>query len=166
MNTYPATREALIERIIIERAKLDALLAPLSDDELVGRAMENGWTPKDLMAHISYWERRAERMIGLAARGEPVPGGDAGDAAEGWVDRANARALADGRARTLAAVRAEYEQSAGDLVATLDRCNEALLFDPARSVAGSGAPLAVFIAGDTYEHYAEHGDALAAWLAM
>jgi hypothetical protein len=45
-----------------ERARLEALVARLSDADL-GRAMPAGWTVAALLAHVAFWDQRIAALI-------------------------------------------------------------------------------------------------------
>ena len=47
-----------IERNAVERARLEALVARLSNDDLA-RTLDGGWTVAAKLAHLAFWEQRA-----------------------------------------------------------------------------------------------------------
>ena len=47
-----------VERNDAERERLRALLGRLGDDDL-GRVLEGGWTVAAVLAHLTFWDRRA-----------------------------------------------------------------------------------------------------------
>ncbi len=57
------TTQDLLTAIRRERAKLDALLAPLDEPSMLVAARDDGWTPKDILAHLTAWEQRLLRWI-------------------------------------------------------------------------------------------------------
>ncbi len=153
MRTNPG-KAVLLARIEGEHAKLEALLRPLSAGDMARPGLTSaGWTPTDLVAHLSDWERRAAEWSEAGLRGEPcaVPG-------EGytWQDlpRLNADVIAVWRERSLDEVRAAWQSSYERLLATVRAIDEADLVTPDRfSWTGPGWSLAQFVAECSSEHY-------------
>ena len=62
----------LLANIGRERTALDNLLAPLNDEAMLRPARDDGWTAKDILAHLTAWEQRLLRWIERwRATGEP-----------------------------------------------------------------------------------------------
>jgi hypothetical protein len=78
-------KQDLVAAICKERAKLDELFASLDGAAFVAAARDDGWTAKDVLAHITAWERRLLswierwRATGKPQRPEPGIGWDAID---------------------------------------------------------------------------------------
>src|ERR1700694_1058129 len=68
----------LLAAIRTERARLNALFAPMDDARMLGVMRNDGWTAKDVLAHVSAWERRLllwiERWRTTANPQRPEPG--------------------------------------------------------------------------------------------
>ena len=160
----PATKSELLDRITAERARLDALLEPLSGEQLARPGVEGDLSIKDLMAHIAWWERRMLTVLEFAARGERAPSLAREDEGDTWLDRVNAEVFARSQGRSLDEVRAEYRQSFEETIAAIQGYSEAELFDPEGLGRTIGHPALDVIAGNTYGHYEEHISSIRAWL--
>jgi hypothetical protein len=103
----------------------------------------NGWTRKQMLAHITAWHDRTVEAIGLLAEGGEVPG-DTED-----TDVINARAARASLGRTAGEVLAGMEESYRQVRRAVSRLTDAQL-------AANEAWLTAMIAGNTYGHYTEH----------
>jgi len=134
-------------------------LATLSDDDL-GRPVEgaHGWSGRDLMAHLVFWQ---EVAVGLA---RDLAAGDSSPTAEGvsaeWDKRGDAwndQILDEWRALPLSVVRARFGSAPLDL-------RNALADAPEARWWGNEEHRQTLIE-ETVEHYADHPSELAAILA-
>ena len=108
-------KNALLRDIRAGHASIANALAALDDEALLDPApgME-GWTRKDVVAHIEWWHEHTSNVVeGTRTGVDPYPGDD-----EPWdPDAWNARILAENRDRTAADVRAgeaaSYERLLG-----------------------------------------------------
>jgi hypothetical protein len=160
----PVDKTQLLAWITATRAELDAVIAPLTDAQMTAPGAEGELSVKDLLAHVSWWERRTLRALGYAARGEHPPKLAAEGEGEAGVNRVNSETFRANRDRSLADVRTEYERSGRDLVATLEGYSEADLFDEAGFSQNLAFPALYLIAGDSYLHYPDHVASIRRWL--
>ena len=66
------TTQDFLAAIKRERAPLDGRLGQLSDEALLRSARDDGWTAKDILAHLTAWEQRLLRWVGRwQATGDP-----------------------------------------------------------------------------------------------
>ena len=161
----PADKPQLLAWITASRAELDAVVAPLSDAQMVAPGAEGALSVKDLLAHVSWWERRTLRALDYTARGEAPPKLAAEGEGEAGVDRVNAETFRANQGCSLADVRTEYARSGRDLLAALNGYSEADLFDEEGFTKILEFPALYLIAGDTYLHYPDHLASIRAWLA-
>jgi hypothetical protein len=159
------TKDQLLDRIQREHATFADSFAQLSDAQMTHPGVQNEWSIKDILAHISFWHRRMSYLIDCALRGEPFTGlrneGEDGDAA---IDRVNAENEAANKHRPLAEVRAEYTQAYEQALASVSRLADNDLGTNSQRSMFLGGSLLELIAGDTYEHYQEHLPAIQAWV--
>jgi hypothetical protein len=160
----PVDKTQLLAWIVAARAELDAVIAPLSDAQMTAPGAEAALSVKDLLAHVSWWERRTLRALEYAARGEAPPKLAAEGEGEAGVNRVNAETFQTNRDRSLDDVRAEYTQSGRDLMAALESYSEADLFDEEGFTRILEFPALYLIAGDTYLHYPDHVTSIRGWL--
>ena len=161
----PVDKTQLLAWIAASHAELDAVIAPLTAEQMVAPGAEGALSVKDLLAHVSWWERRTLRALAYAARGEAPPKLAAEGEGEAGVNRVNAETFAANRDRSLADVHAEYTRSGRDLLVALDGYSEADLFDEGSFTRILEFPVLYLIAGDTYLHYPDHVASIRAWLA-
>ena len=125
----------------------------IDDEALAGLAPGlDGWTRKDVLAHVEWWNDHSSDVIEGARTGvDPYPGGD-----EPWdPDAWNARIVEENRDRTAADVRAGEAVSFARLVAAVEGSTEEDLFaeDPHPWLDGT---IAETVAADSSRHYPEH----------
>jgi hypothetical protein len=131
------------ERMRAEHGRLEALLANFSDEELVQPGRFGEWAVKDVLAHITFWERRLIAYVNGATESLIQPDEDE----QAAIDRINAGVLAANRDRPLAEVRAAFDASYQETLALAESLSAEDLADEA---------LYGLLAGDTFEHYREH----------
>lgn len=157
------------ERMVAEHAALTALIADLSDAQLAARPADGGWSIKDHLAHLAAWE------LGIAAllRGDPrftVMGLSATPSALGGIEAANRALQAHNADRTAPEVRAMLAEAHRQALAAIGALSDADLHRPYRHYAPAEArddahqPVAYWVAGDTYVHYADHRHTIEALL--
>jgi hypothetical protein len=142
-------RAGLLSRTRDQHAHLIALLAPLSDDELIqpGVTQPDAWSVKDHLAHLTWWASRVMDVIGGAS--DPLDTLPTDDRSE---DGINAALYALNRGRSLAEVRAAFGS-----------CHERLLRFIATVPDDKLAEHYGWISGNADEHYAEHVRMIEAW---
>lgn len=145
-------RNELLSKIHQGRTRLEAALAKFSDEQMTSLTLKNGWTFKDTLAHIGFWEHRAAALYQILKRGE-TPDGVATDAE---VDALNAKAHAENQNRSLAEVRQTEQGAYQELLVIAEAAPEADLFDPQRFPWTGGVAFVEHIAANTYDHYDEH----------
>jgi DinB family protein len=133
-----------------EHARLEALLAGVSDGEIVRQGAFGEWSVKDMLAHITFWEQRLIAYLNGARESLIQPGEDEQIA----IDRINAGVLAANRDRPLAEVRATFDESYQQTLRLVESFSGEDLAD--EEFFG-------LVAGDTFEHYREHIAMLQDW---
>ncbi len=134
-------------------------LAGLTDADLE-RSIEaaHGWTGRDLMAHLVFWQEVAVDLARDLAVGDESPSAERVSAQ--WAakrDAWNEEILEEWRAKPLAEVRARFDAAPSDLRAALASAPE---------VRWWGNPEhRETLLEETVEHYADHIDELSAIVA-
>ena len=153
-------REELIEAIRAGRAEVQAAWADIDEALLTRRpGPQSDWSVKDLIAHLSYWPQSIVRDVRAALKGETPPS----IANPTPVDEVNARVFSENRDRPLAAVQTDFHAAAEQVIELARSLSEDDLNNPSRFPWLNGEPLAERLAGETYEHFAEHLAELRAW---
>lgn len=155
------TRAELARRIEEGHQAFVALLAPLSAAQMTTPTVNGTWSIKDNLAHLTAWHDYLTGVLRGVATGEQppefVPGATTEDAQNEAVYQAN-------RDRTLEDVRGGFDTSYQAVLAALAALDESALNRPAPWSASQN-PVWGSVAGNTYDHYDEHGAIIRRWLA-
>ncbi|HEX8474181.1 MAG TPA: DinB family protein [Pyrinomonadaceae bacterium] len=95
----------LLERVREAHGKLTAALDGLSEAEATRTGLNENWSVKDALSHISAWEIEGTRMLEEIQRGTWKPQ----KFDKQMIDDFNARATEERRAASMAEVRAEFD---------------------------------------------------------
>ena len=129
----------LLAAIHATHAEMTAAAAALDDDALAGPAPEmEGWTRKDVLAHLEWWTTHSVNVLeGVRSGVDPYPGGDEPWDADAW----NARILAENQDRSADDVRRGEAESFVRLVAAVEGTTDEELFgeDPHPWLDGTAA---------------------------
>lgn len=163
-GSLPRDKAELLDRIQQTRAALEQTISQLNDAQLVAPGAASGWSVKDHLAHLAVWE------LSLAALLQRYPRHAAMEVDEATylcgADAINEIVYQRNKDRSLAEVLAAFRQAHQQVLAALDRLTDADLFktysqyQPDEPGEDNGEPILKWVAGNTYEHYAEHH----AWL--
>lgn len=158
-----AAKTDLLDAIRNARAALENALARLDDRTLAETILAGEWTGKDIMVHVSDWERRFLRWVEIGRRGEiparPEPGISWAD-----EDRLNQMIVERGRARSLDEVRAEFAAAYRAICEAIAAMSQDELFAPGYYAWTGDEPLVAIVRGVTIDHYAGHTADILAWL--
>ncbi|MBM4466464.1 MAG: ClbS/DfsB family four-helix bundle protein [Chloroflexi bacterium] len=64
-------KQAMLDLIRQERKRFDNVFRQINEMHLAEAPIVDGWTVKDVVAHVTTWERRTITWLATAARGEP-----------------------------------------------------------------------------------------------
>ncbi len=134
-------------------ARLEAAAAALDDAALLAQAPGmDGWTRKDVLAHVEWWNEHSVHVVeGVRSGVDPYP-----DTGEAWdIDAHNARVLEENRSRSAADVRRGEADTFRRLLTAVEAMPEDALLakDPVPWLPGT---LAGMVADDSSLHYPEH----------
>lgn len=132
------------------RAQFENALAQFSDEQLCIPNLHGGWSIKDLIAHIGFWEQHTARRFSALLRGVKPPEESL------TLDELNAQVYAQNRNKSLAEVRLAEQAAYEQLVLLTKNALDDALFNPRRFVWTEGKPFAEWIESNTYGHYEEH----------
>lgn len=145
-------RKELVDRIRNARVELEDVLARFDRRDLTEPSLSNGWSVKDILAHIGFWERRIATLYGILSKGE-LPQDTIG---AGGLDELNARVFADNQLLPLGIVQLNEQEAYNDLLKIAETAPENDLFDSQRFDWTQGEPFYNWIVENTYAHYADH----------
>lgn len=148
-NDVAQQRADLLRRSREEHARLEAILATLTDEQMLEPGVtEDDWSVKDHLAHLTWWEQRVVRVL---ARGEPDPL-DSMPVDIQDTDAINAHVYAHNRDRPLAEVRSAFDASYQEMLNLIETVPDDL---PAQQWG--------WIEGNAAGHYEEHRVMFEAW---
>ncbi len=148
----------LLVRIRAERDLLEEIIAALTPDQMLQPGACGAWTVKDILAHISAWERRMLAWIGSHLHGEPP------DVPLPWdVERMNAETYARFKDVPLAEVLEEFHLSYRDSLALVESLSEEQL-QTEYTDTWPMASLWLGVAANAHWHYKEHRESIQTWL--
>lgn len=152
----------LIEQIRAARQRLEEVVASFSPDQMTRPGLSGGWSVKDILAHVAAWEGRMVGWLETALQGETPqllpPGMTWAD-----LDLWNEQTYREHRNRALDDVQAGFAASYPRALQSVEAMPEDDLIDPDRFAWLEGHPLWRLVAANTFEHYAEHEEALRIW---
>jgi hypothetical protein len=149
----------LLDHIRGARAEWDRLVAKVDSSRYEQPGVSGEWTLKDVIAHISWYEREIAHMLRIRSYAE---------GSEWWglpSAEQNAHIYALNRDRSLPDILADSQTSYVDLVVAIERVSDEDLNDASRFAdSPPGAMPWEIIAQNSYEHYQHHTRDLQAWL--
>jgi len=154
------TRAELIHRITRAYERLRGLIAGVDPVRLSTDPVFDGWTVKDVLAHLAAWQSITVTNLFRLERGQPVLYARLDPQK---LDELNARFHAELKDWPLEKVLADLEGSYRQLINRISLLSEPELNDPRHFKQLRGRPLGQVIAENTSQHYEEHLPALEAW---
>lgn len=158
----PMTKARLLETLRSKRAEWEALLAQVPADRMTEPGVAGEWSVKDIIAHLTYYERWFADRLHEQLRGETYHPTELDGMGEARNDVIYQRIKNDSLADVLAASRQAFEK----LLAGVEAQPETFLIEP-QHFEGAPGPMRVWemLQGDVYEHYALHVPSIKNWLA-
>lgn len=150
----------LLDAIHKTRAEWDDLIAQVDRSRYEQPGVSGHWSLKDVLAHISWYEREIGHMLRIRSYAE---------GSEWWMlplDEQNQHIYELNKDRTLEDVLAESRATYADLLSALETISDEDLQDPERfEFHPPGALPWQIIAQNSSEHYPHHTRDLRGWLA-
>ena len=164
----PSSKAKLLKRLSNERARWETLLAEFEEEQLVAPILPEERSIKDVIAHLTAWQRRTAAHLEAALEGEESPAppdwpieGDDDEA----VDQINAWIYQTYRHHSLDEVLQEWHQVFQKVLDLGESLSERALTESDRYPWLEGEPLSEVLVS-SYEHYHdEHLVPLREWLA-
>ena len=156
----PTTVAALVIRIQAAFERFLPAIGRLSEDQLLDPRLPGGWSVKDVLAHLAWWDQWLLYTVQLSDRPGPIrrppPLFDEIPADnDRWADHMNARVYQFNRTRELSEIRAEFDIARQSVLQLVQSLSDADVFDADGLSAVVGQPVAPLLLG-IYEHYEEH----------
>ena len=157
------TKVKLIELIEIQRHSLDQALSHLEESQMSIPGVESDMSVKDILAHISAWERKICQWLEESAAGKvpqrPAPGFTWDD-----LDTVNLQIYEENKEKPLNEVLSEYHDSYQESLKIVKAFSEDDLIDPNHFEWREGDPLWHMVGGNTFWHYEEHESSIRKWI--
>jgi DinB superfamily len=147
---------AEMRRIELSWNELAELVNQVQDAGGLTKVGASGWTVKDHLVHVGAWERSLFALIQSQDRPAAMGVAETAEGADAINEEIRKLHARDTPEEALAYFRESHVQ----LVAALGKLTDADLQKPYSHFQPSGPeekrPVIGWVAGDTYEHYAEH----------
>lgn len=148
----------LLDKMREGRTQFAALIGQLSDEQMLTPSLDNGWTVKDVLAHVAWWANYAAGVIDALMDGR-TPDVEKPETDEA-VDALNAAAFARYQDMPVNDVLVMEQESYTRLLAAANRTTDDDLNNRQRFDWTKGRQLFVWIGGNSFWHYDEHVPAL------
>lgn len=155
------SKAELLEEIQTEWELLEVLLMELDEEQMLDTRAQNGWSVKDILAHITFWERLALDRLYAGRDGKPMQIELVGS----WdVDGLNMQTYTENKDRPLDEVLADTQDIHSELMNVLEGSEAGFIEGPLPFDWAQGTPVWRFVGENTSWHYKEHRQALEAWI--
>ena len=138
---------------------LDAIQG-LSDQDMETQSVSAGWTVKDIMVHLTRWEAELVKLLWQAKQGITPTTAHFGQES---VDDINARWHKESQSRPFKSVLNDFLGVRNQTIRRVEALTEKTLTDLSNFPWLEGEPLWKWIAGDSFEHEADHEAQIRAW---
>lgn len=161
-KSQPLSNAELLATLRAERAHLDNLLADLSDEQMTQANVQDDWAIKDIVAHITAWERLAADRLSAAINGSalnfPI--------INNWDDvhAFNAARYAENKDKPIAAILEDAQTSYRSFVSIVEGLDDDFIANPLPFDWADNMTAFELIAANSYWHYKEHSEAIENWL--
>jgi len=136
---------------------LEAILTPLHETEMTTTGVNGDWSIKDVLTHLTAWQRvMVDRLRAAARNEEPTITGLTNEE----IDRLNQQVYQEGKSRPLAEVLTDFRITYLQIEEAVQALSWEDLADAHRFTWLNDTPLWHYVAGDTYEHYQEHSESI------
>ena len=154
------TKNDLLASIRRDRAAFDDVIVRVGEGRMEEPALDEGWSVKDVLAHISSWEK-----IGMATvrNNQPVEAPPPGQSTTNTTDLVNQKIYENNRDRPLADIRADAARSHAELLTMVEGMSD----DALSSILGGateGQTAGQIISENSDAHNREHTEQIGRWL--
>jgi hypothetical protein len=157
------TKTKLLKLIRSERKAFEELLEGLDQEKMLQPTLDGDWSVKDILAHITTWERRMVQWMEETMQGERpqmLPPGMTWDDLDLW----NEQTYLEQKDLPLPTVLSNFHSSFTQVLEIVEAIPEEDLIDPERFEWRQGKPLWQIVSANTHWHYTDHREQIEAWL--
>jgi len=152
-------KEQLLEKMRNSYETFTALISPLSEAQLTTPDVNDGWSIKDNIAHLSAWHRRQIARNEAVYQGVEIPDSTPGMS----IEEINELYYKQNKDRSLADTLTEFHETARQVREGVERMTDEQLNRPIDWL--NGHTIAEYVEGNSYGHYQEHTEIIQHWLA-
>jgi hypothetical protein len=143
-------------------ARFDALIAGLSEQQLLMPGVNGDWSIKDNIAHLTFWERvNLLEVLKTIEQGTNWTDPEL-ERTEEELEQTNQRVYLQNKDRSLADVQAEFQATHQEVLAYLEKLSEEELQTPHEWLGGDSITTWL---SDPNDHYTEHEEYIRDWLS-
>ncbi len=157
------TKAALLTKVSNGYNAFEHLLAPLTQEQMLAPELNDNWSVKDNIAHITSWHRRLLELLQAAELRRP-PAKLPGLQDDVNVDQINAYFYQENKVLTLDVVLQQFRTSYIQAVAAIQALSDEELTSTQLFDWMEDTPLWQVVEDNTYDHYREHTEIIQAWL--
>jgi len=154
-------KEELMGALEDERERFLDVIDNLSDEVLEKPGVMEGWSIKDLLAHLTMWEAELIKLLWQAKQGQKPSSAHFSHTA---VDELNARWKKEMQDRSIERIIADFHSVRNQTIRRVEAFSDKDLNDAKRYAWLGNHPLWEWIAADSFQHEAEHREQIIAWL--
>ena len=149
------TRDDLLAALRDDAARLPQVVAAIGADDLERGVYENGWSARQLLAHLAAIEWTYPRLIEQArSPAEARPTSSASGSFD--MDAYNHRQVSNRADATVAELLEEFAQNRQATITAIADAEQELLSQPTRSAGGAQGTLLEVLTNVTVEHVRTH----------
>ena len=169
LSLTPSIKSDLLAHMQRALDPYEQAISRFTPEQMLDTGMDNGSSFKDLLAHLSAWERLEIYWLEASLRGEQparyYPGFEVTDTdPEVVINRLNAAIYQRHKDDLLTDVLKDFSSTHQRLVALVESLPEEILTNPQAFSWWRGEPVWISIAHNTYLHFQDHLDNICSWL--
>jgi hypothetical protein len=157
------TKSEILTALNEGRERFLEAIEDLTPDQMKETGVVGEWSVKDILVHLTRWEAELVKLLWQASQGQKPTSAHFSSSS---VDDLNARWYQESRSRPLERILEDFHGVRAQTVRRVEDFSDEDLTDPKRYLWLNDAPLWEWIAGDSFEHEAEHGAQIRAWRAV
>jgi hypothetical protein len=153
-------KEKLLSALTTGRADFLTAIQGLSDQEMQNPGVVEQWSVKDILVHLTRWEAEIIKLLWQAKQGITPTTVHFSPTS---VDDLNEIWYKESQTRSLKIVMDDFLGVRKQTVRRVEEISQSVLIDPQQYAWLNGKQLWEWIAVDSFEHEAEHGEQIRAW---
>ena len=151
------TRDDLLAALRDDAARLPQVVAAIGADDLERGVYENGWSARQLLAHLAAIEWTYPRLIEQArSPAEARPSGSGSGSGSFNMDAYNHRQVSNRADATIPELLEEFARNRQSTITAIADAEQELLSQPTRSAGGAQGTLLDVLTNVTVEHVRTH----------